>query len=439
VRVLRSPHDRAIAALAVPALGALVADPILSLVDTAFMGRVGTQALAALGVAGAVFAVAFFVFNFLEYGTTTAVAAAVGRNDLGEAGRATVTAMVIAVGAGCGAAVALIVAAGPVVRTFVTDPAVRTGAITYVSIRALAAPAVLVVRAGHGAYRGYHDTRTPFRVALGINAVNLVLDPLLIFGMGWGIAGAAWATLAAQYAGAATFLALLRRGGGRFGLVPGTRPVMREVTVFVRVGRDLAIRSGALLAAFTMATAVAARISDTAVAAHQVLFGVFIFLALALDALAIAAQAMVGSALGRGDRVQAREVADRVLGLGLAVGLGLTAALAGLEPLLPGWFTTDPKVRDAIRSAYPILVVSQPVAAAVFAWDGVFIGAGDYGYLAVSTLGAAGASLGMLAGVTTWGWGLPGVWWGIGVLLVGRGITLGWRRVGPGSPLRRSG
>lgn len=432
----RSRHDREIAALAIPALGSLIAEPVLSLVDTAFMGRVGTDALGALGVAGAVFAVAFFSFNFLEYGTTTSVASAVGRGDLPEAGRATLTALVIALGAGAVSGAVLLLARGPIVGAFVGPGAVRDGALTYVAIRALAAPAVLVVRAGHGAYRGYLDTRTPFRVALAINGANLILDPILIFGLGWGIAGAAWATVAAQYLGAAAFVALLRRGGDRYGLAKGVRPVRREVRVFLRVGRDLAIRSGALLAAFTLATAVAARVSDLAVAAHQVVFQLFVFLALGLDALAIAAQAMVGRALGASDRAVAREVSDRLTAVGLVVGIVLGGALAALAPILPAWFTGDQDVRDTIRFGCLFLAALQPVAAVVFVWDGVFIGLADYAYMAISTIVASIAAVVVLVLVVPRGWGFAGVWWGIAVLLGGRGLTLGWRRLDRRGPLR---
>lgn len=221
---LRSTHDRAIAALAVPALGSLIAEPVLSLVDTAFIGRVGTEALGALGVSAAVFGLSFFLFNFLEYGTTTEVARAVGRDDLAAAGRATLTALVLAIACGAGVAISLILLRGPLAGLLGASGEVRAGAIVYVGIRALAAPAVLLSRAAHGAYRGYQDTRTPLVVALGVNGVNLVLDPLLIFGLGWGIAGAAWATVVAQWIGALWFIALLVRGRQRYGLA-GARPL----------------------------------------------------------------------------------------------------------------------------------------------------------------------------------------------------------------------
>ena len=433
---LRSRHDRAIAALAIPALGSLIAEPVLSLVDTAFIGRVGTDELGALGVASAVFALGFFVFNFLEYGTTTEVARAVGRDDLAAAGRATMTSLALGAACGVGVSAVLILFRDPIAGGLGAVGGVRAAAVTYIGIRALAAPAVLVVRAAHGAYRGYQDTRTPFAVALGLNAVNLVLDPILIFGLDWGIAGAAWATVAAQWVGAVWFLGLLWRGRAGFGL-HGARPVRGEVRAFLRVGRDLAIRTGALLATFTLATAVAARVSEVAIAAHQVLSQVFLFLALALDALAIAAQALVAKTLGSGERGPARELADRLTVLGTAVGVLLLVTLAVVAPFFAGWFTSDPEVREAITSAYPILMLIQPLAAIVFVWDGVFIGAADFAFLAGAMVVASAVSVGLLLLVLPMAWGLVGVWWALGGLLVARVLTLGWRRVSPSGPLAR--
>jgi MATE family multidrug resistance protein len=433
---LRHPSDREIAALAVPALGALIADPLLSLIDTAFVGRLGGDALGALGVASLLFAVSFFVFNFLEYGTTSLIARAVGAGDPQRAGRAVVLALVVAVVAGSAVALLLVTAAGPLVRAIGASAGVAAEATTYVRIRGLAAPALLVVRAGHGIYRGYQDTRTPLAVTLVVNGVNLVLDPLLIFGLGWGVAGAAWATVAAQWLGAAGFVMLvLGRHRKRLGVVL-SRPGVGELGVFLRIGRDLAIRTGSILTAFTLAGIIATRVSDTAIAAHQVVMQLWIFLSLGLDALAIAAQALVGRLLGEGRPGEATGVADRLLVLGVVVGTGLAALLAAAAPVVPRLFTDDPAVRAAIAAVYPFLVVQQPLNAAVFVWDGVFIGAGDFGYLAVAMLASAAAAIGVLAAVLPMGWGLAGVWWGITVLLVARALTMGWRRVAPASPLR---
>jgi MATE family multidrug resistance protein len=430
----RGRYDREIAALALPALGSLVADPLVSLVDTAFVARLGTTALGALGVSAAVFAVAFWVFNFIEYGTTAAVAHAVGAGDADRATRAAATAVATAAVSGLVALAILELLTGPILAAMGASDEVYPEALAYLRIRALAAPAVLLIRAGHGIYRGYQDTRTPFAVAIGLSLVNLALDPLLIFGAGWGVAGAAWATVIAQWSGAASFLVLLGRAGGPS--LRGARPASSEVRAFLRVGRDLVIRTGSLLAVMTAATAVAARISDAAIAAHQVLYQTWTFLALAVDALAVAGQAMIGRFLGARERGSAAGAADRLAVLGLLVGVVLAAGVAAVAGLLPAWFGEDPEVAAAISSGVWLLVATQPIGALVFVWDGVFMGAGDFRYLAVAMVASAAVGGALLALVLPLGWGLPGVWWSILGLLVARVFTLAWRRVDPAGPLR---
>ena len=422
---LRSRHDREIAVLAVPALGSLVADPLLSLVDTAFVGRISTDALAGLGVASALFAIAFFVFNFLEYGTTTQVGLAVGADDPVAAARATEAALRMAFLAGVVSLAIVEIAADPLLRILGASEGARAEALTYVRIRALAAPAVLTVRAAHGAFRGYQDTRTPFVVTAVINGINLILDPVLIFGAGWGIAGAAVATVAAQWAGAVWLITLLRRRARPAG---SPRPERDDLTALLRIGRDLVVRTASLLAAFTVGTAVAARISDEAVAAHQVVSQLFVFLALALDALAVAAQAMVSMRVGRRDLAGGTEAADRLAVIGVVVGVLLAGVLAALVGVLPGVFTADPAVVSAMRPAYWIMAASQPLVAVVFVWDGVFFGVGDFTYLAAAMAAAAVLAIGVTLLVIPLGWGLAGVWWGVVVLMVARFVTLAWRR-----------
>ena len=431
---LRSRHDREIAVLAVPALGSLVADPLLSLVDTAFVGRISTDALAGLGVATALFGVAFFVFNFLEYGTTTQVGLAVGADEPAAAARATGAALRMAVVAGIVSLGIVELAADPLLRLLGASEGARAEALTYVRIRALAAPAVLTVRAAHGAFRGYQDTRTPFVVTAVINGINLVLDPILIFAAGWGIAGAATATVAAQWAGAAWLVVLLRRLARPAG---SPKPERGDLTSLLRIGRDLIIRTSSLLAAFTVGTAVAARISDEAVAAHQVVSQLFLFLALALDALAVAAQAMVSMRIGRRDLAGGTEAADRLAVIGVAVGVMVGGALAALSGVLPGVFTDEPAVVDAMRPAYWIMAATQPLVAVVFVWDGVFFGVGDFGYLAGAMAMSAVLAIGVTLLVLPLGWGLAGVWWGLVLLMAARFVTLAWRRWAASGPFRR--
>ncbi len=430
----RHRFDREIAALAVPALGTLAADPLVSLVDTAFVGRIGATELAALGLASAVFAVAFFLFNFLAYATTPLVAAAVGAGRRTEAGRIALTALALAAGFGVVVAGALAGLADPLLRAMGADAGTLDPATSYLRIRALAAPAFLVVLAGHGAFRGYQDTRTPLAASLVVNAVNVVLDPLFIFGFGWGIAGAAWATVAAQWLGVAIFLGLLLHWRRERLGIELVRPAWDLVRSFLGTGRDLVARTLLLLAAFTLATAVAARVGTVAVAAHQVAIQVWLFLALAIDALAVAAQAMVGRYRGIGDEEAARAAGNRILTWSVTSGVALAALLAVLRPVLPDLFSDDAVVVAAVGTVYPFVVLTQPLNAAVFAWDGIVMGAGDFAYLRTAMAIAAVAAGAVLLAVRPMGWGLEGVWWGLTVLMVVRAATLAWWQWGRRHP-----
>lgn len=420
--VARSPYDREIFRLAVPAVGALAIDPLVSLVDTAYIGRLGAEALASLAVATAVFTLAFAMFNFLAYGTTPLVAAAVGRDDLPGAGRLTMTGLMLGGIIGVGVAIVLAALATPILEAMGASGETIDGAQQYLRIRTLALPAVMIITVGHGAFRGYQDTRTPLYVTLGLNAVNLVLDPIFIFGLDAGLSGAAAATVVAQWCGAVAFLGLFWWRRSRLGMVHG-RAGRREFRMLMGAGRPLVIRTAALLGALTLATAVAARLGTVTVAAYQVLAQLWLFLALVVDALAIAAQAMIGKSAGAGS-ADAKPIADRLLVLGLIIGCGLAVFMAVAAPWLTQLFTNDPVVVAAIRSAYVFVVVMQPLNALVFVWDGIVIGAADFRYLATTMVAAALMSTAVLLAVVPLGWGLAGVWWGLVTLMATRALTL---------------
>ncbi len=415
--------DRQILRLGLPALGALAADPLVSLIDTAFVGRLGSVELGALGVDAALFGFAFFVFNFLAYGTTPMVAGAVGRGDVEKAGRVVVQALTLAVVIGLTGTAVLEAAALPLLQAMGATGELIEPAAAYLRIRALAAPAVLLVTVGHGVFRGYQDTTTPLYVTLGLNAVNLALDPLLIFGLGWGITGAAVATLIAQWIGAGWFLLILVKRSGRLGIV-WQLPTVGELRPLLRAGRHLTLRTLALIGALTLATATAARAGTVAVAAHQVVSSLWIFLALTVDALAIAAQALIGRYAGAGEVGPAKLISNRLLGWGLLVGIGLGLVVLLARPVLPALFTGDTGVRTAIESVLPVVALMQPVAALVFVGDGIYIGASRFSYLAGTTvLAATLTAVALLAGAAA-GAGLVWIWWSVTLLLMVRGLAL---------------
>ena len=428
----RRAHDRLILALGLPALGALAADPLVSLVDTAFVGRLGTSSLAALGIDAAIFSLAFFAFNFLAYGVTPLVAKAIGEGDADRAARVVANGLAAAIALGVLVTVVLQLGAGPILDLMGASPDVASEANGYLRIRALAAPAVLIITLGHGAFRGHQDTRTPFYITLVFNLVNLALDPLLIFGAGWGLNGAAVATLIAQWVGAGLFVLLIRRRLGMSfrGVESG------EMIGLLRVGRDVVIRTAALLVTFTIATRVAAAIGDAEVAAHQVGMQILIFLALSIDALAIAAQSLIARFVGEGRRADAWDVSVRLLQLGVVVGGAFFVLLLLTRSVVPGWFTTEPEVREAIESLWLVLAMMQPLAALVYVWDGIVMGAAAFGYLAWAMVVSGVAAVALLVVVVPLDWGLPGVWWAIMLLNIVRAGTLGWWHFRPASLLR---
>ena len=424
--MLNRRFDREILALALPALGTLAADPLVTLVDTAFVGRLGREALAALGVNAAVFSTSFFLFIFLAYGTTPMVGRAIGRGDPDAAGRLVTQAFFLAAAVGLAVFSVLELFALPLLTLMGANESVLGPATTYLRIRALAAPAVLFITAGNGVFRGFQDTRTPFAITLSVSLLNLILDPLLIFGFGWGLAGAAWATVASQWLGAAGFVVLLLVVQRERYRVPLVVPGFRELAPLLRVGWELAVRTLSLLLVTTFATAVAARVGVVEVAAHQVAFGLWLFMALTVDALAVAAQALIARYVGEGKPVRARAVSDRLLLLGFVVGLALLAGFYLFEGVLPGLFTDDPEVIWTLRRVYPLVVLLQPLTAVVFVFDGIFMGVEAFAFLARAMAISAAVAGAVLALVLPLGWGLVGVWWGMVTLIVMRFLTLGW-------------
>jgi putative MATE family efflux protein len=362
---LNEPSTRRILALVIPALGALAADPLVSLVDTAFVGRLGPTALAALGIDVAIFGFAFALFNFLAYATTPLVAAARGRGDLRGSGDVVRQAIALGLAIGIGAGAVLAIGAPLLVSLFDPGPGVAGPAVSYLRIRATALPALLVITAGHGAFRGFQDTRTPLALTLVVNAVNAILDPVLMFGAGFGLDGAAMATVIAQWAGAIGFVVLIRRRATAEGWRTG-RVRLTASGPLLRVGGVLMVRTLLLVASLAVATATASRVGTEAVAAHQIVSQLWFLLALVVDALAIAAQAMVAELKGAGRIDAARALSARLHRWGLVAGVVLGARVVGIEWTAGGGVHRRRRGSLASHRRSLIAALMQPLAALLF-------------------------------------------------------------------------
>lgn len=417
---LRRVGNRAILRLALPALGALAIDPLLTLTDTAFVARLGVTELAALGVDTAILSFAFFGFNFLAYVTTPLVAQALGGGDPARARRWVGDALLLAIALGVLTMVALEILAPWLVHLMGAGDEVAGPAVSYLRIRAIATPAVLIVTTGHGAFRGHQDTRTPLMVALGVNLINVVLDPLLIFGAGWGLEGAAIATVIAQYVGAIWFLRLIR-ARNMADRPAGLREAIPPLLALGRNGILVSIRTAFLLLALTFAAATATRIGAAEIAAHQVIMQVWLLAAMVADSFAIAAQAMVGDAIGARDIAGADRLSSRLLGWGGITGLVLMTAFLVGGPLL-AYLVVDPAVADLTVSAGNVAGWMMPIAAPLFVADGIFFGLLALGTVIASTAFGA-VTLVLLISSTSLGESLDGIWWAIAAMLVARGLV----------------
>lgn len=414
---------RAILALVFPALGTLAADPILSLIDTAFVASLGQVPLAALGVDTALFAFAFAVFNFLAYATTPLVAQARGRGDIAASGTIVRRALVLAVGIGLAANAVLFVLAEPLVRLMRAAPEVVDPAVGYLRVRSFAVVALLIITAANGAYRGFKDTRTPLWVTLAVNGLNVVLDALFILGLGFGLRGAATATVVAQWIGALVFLGLLR-GVAHREEWPTDRVRLGDLREFGSIGSVLVVRTLLLVSSLSLATAAAAEVGTVAVAAHQVVAQVWFLLAMLVDAIAIAAQALVAEEVAV-DGHAARRLAGRLFRWGVWAGAGLAVAIVVLRGPLASAFAPDEAVRLAIVGVLPIAAAMQPLAAWLFVADGVFLALLATRLLALSTAAGFVAVAVVLGLSLASGWGLAGVWWAMTAMVAARSSVLG--------------
>ncbi|MFF4577930.1 MATE family efflux transporter [Streptomyces sp. NPDC001373] len=418
-------HDREILALALPAFGALVAEPLFVMADSAIVGHLGTPQLAGLGVAAALLTTAVSIFVFLAYATTAAVARRVGAGDLRAAIRQGMDGIWLALLLGAAVVVLVLAAAPTLISLFGASDTVAPYAVTYLRVSALGIPAMLMVLAATGVIRGLQDTRTPLYVAVGGFALNGALNVALVYGAGLGIAGSAWGTVVAQCAMAVAYLWVVIRGARRHGA--SLRPDRAGIRASAQAGVPLLVRTLSLRAILMIATAVAARLGDADIAAHQIALSLWSLLAFALDAIAIAGQAIIGLYLGAGDTEGARDVCRRMVrwGIGSGLVLGLLVVLA--RPLLIPLFTTDPVVEEALLPALLVVALAQPVCGVVFILDGVLMGAGDGPYLARAMLLTLVVFAPAALLVPVMGGGLTALWFAMTLMMLVRMATLQWR------------
>ena len=419
------PVDRELLRLAIPALGALLAEPLYVLADTAVVGHLGTSELGGLAVASAALLFGYGLCVFLAYGTTAAVARLTGAGQDRRAAHQAVQGLWLALALGVVLTVLGAVFAGPLLRLLGAGGEVLAQADTYFRISLLGTPAMLMMLAGVGYLRGVKDTVRPLWVAAGTAVVNLVLEVVLIYGFDQAIGASAAATVVAQWLGAGCYLAWIGRGVRRLdvSLAPDVQVIGRMLVV----SAELMVRNLSTTGTFLVATAAATRIGVVDVAAHQVAFQAWIVLALSMDAVAIAAQAMVGSLLGADDPDGARSVGRSVIGWSIAIGAVLGAVIAASHGVLGRVFSADEAVVTLAGFLLLHVGLMAPLSGVAFALDGILIGAGDQRFLAWAMAGAAAVAVPVMVATRLAGLGIGPLWAGIWAFMGVRGISL-WAR-----------
>ncbi|MFJ2028069.1 MATE family efflux transporter [Streptosporangium sp. NPDC087985] len=418
-------HDRQILRLAVPAFGALVAEPLFLLTDTVIVSRLPAPALGALGVASTVLSVLVGLCVFLAYGTTAAVARQIGAGNPRQAVQQGVDGLWLAVGVGLAVIAVVWPLAPSLVHLIGAEGELARQAVTYLRISLLGVPAMLLVLAGTGVLRGMQDTTTPLLVSVGSFALNALLNVVFVLVLGWGVAGSAWGTVLAQSLAAAVYLALVfGRHGARF------RPDPAGIRAAGSAGVALIIRTACLQVVLTIAATVATRMGGDQIEAHTVALRIWTLLAFALDAIAIAGQAITGRTLGAGDAAGTRAATLRMVLWGIGSGVVLGLAVVAARPFVPALFDAGPVVAGRLLDLLWVIAVLQPIAGVVFVLDGVLIGAGDQRYLAWAGLWTTLAYLPVALLVIVTGSGLVALWLALGVWMAARLITLGLRASG---------
>ena len=423
-------HAREILRLAVPAFGALVAEPLFLLADSAIVGHLGVAQLAGVGLASAVLHTVVGLMVFLAYSTTPAVARAIGDGQLGKALAAGRDGVWLALMLGTLLAGAGFVMTEPLVGLLGAQGQVQAFAVDYLRWSMPGLVAMLLIFAGTGVLRGLQDTRTPLVVATAGFTLNIVLNLWLVYGLGWSVTGSAVGTSLAQWAMAAVYLMMVQRIARRHGV--SLLPSWRGVRGMARVGSWLMLRTLSLRAAILATVLVVTAQGTVNLAAHQLAMTIFSFLAFALDALAIAAQALIGKELGASNPARARLLTATMTRWGAGFGVVTGVLLALAAPWVGALFTSDPEVQTVLAIALWVMAAGQPIAGYVFVLDGVLIGAGDARYLALAGLANLGVYAPLLAAVAVAGLagsaGLAWLWAAFALgYMAARAVTLGVR------------
>jgi putative MATE family efflux protein len=426
--------NREILALAVPALGALVAEPLFLLTDTALVGHLGREPLAALGVASTILQTVIGLLIFLAYATTPAVARRLGAGDTPGALRAGVDGLWLALGISVVLVALAPLAIGPAVAAFGVEAEVAEQATTYLAISVIGLPAMLLVIAATGLFRGLQDTRTPLIVAVAGFAANAVLNVLFIYGLGLGLAGSAIGTVIAQWGMALVYLVIAVRATRRWSVA--LTPGLAGIGIAAQTGGWLFLRTVSLRIALLATVIVASGFGTAELAAYQVGWTIFATIAFVLDSLAIAGQAMVGFGIGARNADRVHRVTRRLVGWGIGFGALLTVVIAASAWVLPLVFSSDSEVRELIRISLLVMAVTLPVAGFVFVLDGVLIGGGDFRYLALTGILNLVVYLPFLVAIAAAGTGgaagLALLWAAFGIVYLGaRALTLGLRAYRP--------
>ncbi len=423
--MFRSPYDRDIAALAVPALGTLIAEPLYILADTAVVGHLGTDDLAGLALASTVLLSVHALMIFLAYGTTSQVARLIGAERSKDAAHRSVQALWLSGGLGLGGLAVLTLLAPSLLRLFGASDAAFDAATIYLSISLFGLPFMLLLLAANGSFHGRQNTRTPLTLAVTGAVMNLTLELVLINGLGYGIGASALATVIAQAATATVGVSMVVRWARHQDVRLG--PDRAEMTGLLRAGGALVVRTAALRGSFTLSVAMAGRMGTSQVASHQIALQVWSLLALALDSIAIAGQSIVGRLLGATDAAAARGAARRMIQIAVVVGACLGLVVIALRSPLAGLFSNDPAVVATTASILIAVAFQQPIGGLVFALDGILIGAGDFRYLAKAMVISSGIFAALALAVQQAGLGLGWLWVALGVFMLSRAAAL-WIR-----------